>query len=146
MTSPGSKPIVTSSNVVRYPLHLRVYPGFNRRHAVAAGREALGAASRREEQRAVAGRSDGPADEEAAGARAAASESGSVPEAFTAWLRCLSMPTCRIEPHLVSNPEVTHGKRKSVSATNQLVRLRAAALGSWLHLPGRAPRPSRTIG
>jgi hypothetical protein len=35
-----------------------------------------------------------------------------VPKAFNAWLRCVSMPAYRIEPHLVSNPDVTHGKRK----------------------------------
>ena len=42
----------------------------------------------------------------------------SVPQAFDAWLRCLSMPACRIEPHLVSNPDVTHGKRKDASASS----------------------------
>jgi hypothetical protein len=35
-----------------------------------------------------------------------------VPKAFDTWLRCVTMPGYRIEPHLISNPDVTHGKRK----------------------------------
>lgn len=34
-----------------------------------------------------------------------------VPHAFSAWLRCVSMPAYRIEPYLMSNPDVTHGRR-----------------------------------
>jgi hypothetical protein len=41
-----------------------------------------------------------------------------VPKAFNAWLRCVSMPGYRIEPHLVSNPDVTHGKRKQHAPAN----------------------------
>ena len=41
-----------------------------------------------------------------------------VPTAFNAWLRCVSMPGYRIEPHLVSNPDVTHGKRKQHAPAN----------------------------
>src|ERR1700737_4950946 len=41
-----------------------------------------------------------------------------VPKAFNAWLRCVSMPGYRIEPHLVSNPDVTHGKAKQHSNAN----------------------------
>jgi hypothetical protein len=41
-----------------------------------------------------------------------------VPNAFNAWLRCVSMPGYRIEPHLVSNPDVTHGKRKQHAPAN----------------------------
>src|SRR2546423_4321490 len=35
-----------------------------------------------------------------------------VPKAFSTWLRCVTSPGYRIEPHLISNPDVTHGKRK----------------------------------
>jgi hypothetical protein len=41
-----------------------------------------------------------------------------VPKAFNAWLRCVSMQGYRIEPHLVSNPDVTHGKRKQHAPAN----------------------------
>ena len=41
-----------------------------------------------------------------------------VPKAFNAWLRCVSMPGYRVEPHLVSNPDVTHGKRKQHAPAN----------------------------
>src|SRR6202171_2354850 len=41
-----------------------------------------------------------------------------VPKAFNAWLRCVSMPGYWIEPHLVSNPDVTHGKAKQHSNAN----------------------------
>jgi Peptidase A4 family len=41
-----------------------------------------------------------------------------VPKAFNAWLRCVSMPGYRIKPRLVSNPDITHGKRKQHAPAN----------------------------
>jgi hypothetical protein len=35
-----------------------------------------------------------------------------VPKAFNTWLRCVTAPGYRVEPHLIPNPDVTHGKRK----------------------------------
>jgi Peptidase A4 family len=41
-----------------------------------------------------------------------------VPNAFNAWLRCVSTAGYRIKPRLIPNPEITHGKRKQHSPAN----------------------------
>ena len=69
-------------------------------------------------------------NEQAAGTSCVAADPDEVPKAFNAWLRCVAMPGYRIEPNLVSNPNIAHGKAKQnrVSTFQQLVRFRAPAL------------------
>ncbi|MDQ6916584.1 MAG: G1 family endopeptidase [Pseudomonadota bacterium] len=109
-----------NGSVVRYPLHLRVSVGPNAdmpapplekpmalRHDVRV-RPPLSAddAMSLTDQAALArGYPSRPNPDE-------------VPKAFNAWLRCVSMPGYRIEPQLMSNPDVTHGKAKKHSTAN----------------------------
>jgi hypothetical protein len=109
-----------SGRVVRYPLHLRVsleptaeMPSPPVEKPLARRHDGLvrPALSLDEAMRLV--------DEEAlARGYPLCPNPDEVPKAFNAWLRCVSMPGYWIEPHLVSNPDVTHGKAKQHSNAN----------------------------
>lgn len=107
-------------NLVRYPLHLRVSleptqdmpspplekPLAERHEALLRPALSLDEAMRLTDEQALARELPlRPNPDE-------------VPKAFNAWLRCVSMPGYRIKPHLVSNPDVTHGKRKQHAPAN----------------------------
>ena len=109
-----------NGNLVRYPLHLRVSleptqdmpspplekPLAERHEALLRSALSLDEAMRLTDEQALARELPlRPNPDE-------------VPKAFNAWLRCVSMPGYRIKPHLVSNPDVTHGKRKQHAPAN----------------------------
>jgi hypothetical protein len=109
-----------NGNVVRYPLHLRVSlepsqdmprpplekPLAERHEALLRPPLSLDEAMRLTDEQALARELPmRPNPDE-------------VPKAFNAWLRCVSMPGYRIKPHLVANPDVTHGKRKQHAPAN----------------------------
>jgi Peptidase A4 family len=109
-----------NGNVIRYPLHLRISlepnvdmpapslekPLAQRHDALMRPPLSLDEAMRlTDEQALTRGLPMRPNPDE-------------VPKAFNAWLRCVSMPGYWIRPHLVSNPDVTHGKRKQHSAAS----------------------------
>jgi Peptidase A4 family len=109
-----------NGNLVRYPLHLRVNleptqemplpplekPLAERHEALLRPALTLDEAMRLTDEQALARELPlRPNPDE-------------VPKAFNAWLRCVSMPGYRIRPHLVSNAEVTHGKRKQHAPAN----------------------------
>ena len=109
-----------NGNIVRYPLHLRVNPEpttdmpspplekplAERHEALLRPALSLDEAMRLTDEQAFARELPlRPNPDE-------------VPKAFNAWLRCVSTPGYRIKPHLLSNPEITHGKRKQHSTAN----------------------------
>ena len=137
-----------NGNLVRYPLHLRVSveptvempspplekPLAERHEALLRPPLSLDEAMRLTDEQALARELARPNPDE-------------VPKAFNAWLRCVSMPGYRVKPHLVSNPDVTHGKRKQTRRVVNWCGLRRRArpekepTGAW-----RSFKASRTTG
>ncbi len=110
----------TNGSVVRYPLHLRVTLDPNAEMPAPPLEKPM---ALRHDVRMRPGLSQDDAmrlTDEVAVAREYPMRPNpdESPHAFNTWLRCVSMPAYRVEPTLMSNPDITHGKAKQHSTAN----------------------------